>query len=98
MQVERQAHIAFHLTGRVPQGAFDAHAQSGLHPAIFAGYRDLTALRYDFPLVLMRAGGDRQPVQSLTGLFDGAIKAVVANGGGERVRRTASGSSGKSAN
>lgn len=85
MQVELQAHIAFHLTGRVPQGAFDAHAQSDLHPAIFSGYRDLTALRYDFPLVLMRAGGDRQSVQSLSGLFDGAIKAVVADGGGERV-------------
>jgi len=66
MQVELQAHIAFHLTGRLPHGAFDAHALSDLHPAIFAGYRDLTALRYDFPLVLMRAGGDRQSVQSLS--------------------------------
>jgi hypothetical protein len=87
MQVERQAHVAFHLTGRLPQGAFDANAQSDLHPAIFAGYRDLTALRYDFPLVLMRAGGDRQPLQSLSGLVDGAIKAVAASGGGDRVWR-----------
>ena len=53
MQVETQAHIAFHLTGRMPQGEGDALARSDLQPAIFAGYRDLTALRYDFPLVLM---------------------------------------------
>ena len=76
MQAELQAHIAFHLTGRLPQGAFDAHAQSDLHPAIFAGYRDLTSLRYDFPLVLTR-GGDGQPVQSLSGLIDGALKAIA---------------------
>jgi hypothetical protein len=89
MQVELQAHIAFHLTGRLPHGAFDAHAPSDLQPAIFAGYRDLTALRYDFPLVLMRAGGDRQSVQSLSGLIDGALKEMVANGDGERVRKHA---------
>src|SRR5450759_2225933 len=87
MQVELQAHIAFHLTGRLPHGAFDAHALSDLHPAIFAGYRDLIALRYDFPLVLMRAGGDRQSVQSLSGLIDDALEAVAADSDGERVRR-----------
>src|SRR5664279_2411309 len=84
MQAELQAHIAFHLTGRMPRGSFDAHAQGGLRPAVFAGYRDLTALRYDFPLVLMRAAGDRQSVQSLSGLIDGALRAVAANGDGER--------------
>jgi len=87
MQAELRAHIAFHLTGRMPRGAFDAQAQGGLRPAVFAGYRDLTALRYDFPLVLMRVAGDRQPVQSLSGLIDGALRAVAANGDGERVRR-----------
>ena len=65
MQVELQAHIAFHLTGKMPQGEGDALAQSDLHPAVLAEYRDLTALRYDFPLVLM--GGDAKPVQSLSG-------------------------------
>ena len=88
MQAELQAHIAFHLTGRLPQGAFDAHAQSDLHPAIFAGYRDLTSLRYDFPLVLTR-GGDGQPVQSLSGLIDGALKAIAADGDVDRLRKHA---------
>jgi hypothetical protein len=88
MQVETQAHIAFHLTGRMLQGEGDALARSDLQPAIFAGYRDLTALRYDFPLVLL-SGGDGQSVQSLSALFDAAAQAVAANGDGERVRKHA---------
>src|ERR1035441_4235554 len=89
MQVELQAHIAFHLTGRMPQGEGDAFARSDLQPAILAGYRDLTTLRYDFPLVLVSKGGDGQSVQSLSGLFDGALKEIAANGDGERIRKHA---------
>src|ERR1022692_3867923 len=89
MQVELQAHIAFHLTGRMPQGEGDALARTDLRPALLAGYRDLTTLRYDFPLVLARAGGDGQSVQSLSALFDGAIKEIAANGDGERIRKHA---------
>ncbi len=88
MQAELQALIAFHLTGRISGGAFDALAESDLQPAILAGYRDLTALRYDFPIVLIRAGGDGKLVQSLSGLFDGALKDI-ADGDAERVRKHA---------
>ena len=88
MQAELQAFIAFHLTGRISAGAFDALAQSDLQPAILAGYRDLTALRYDFPIVLIRAGGDGKPVQSLSGLFDGALKDIAADDA-ERLRKHA---------
>jgi hypothetical protein len=87
MQAELQAHIAFHLTGRMPQGEFAALASSDLHPAIFAGYRDLTSLRYDFPLILARSGG--QPVQSLSGLIDGALKDIAADGEADRLRKHA---------
>jgi len=73
----------------MPQGEGNALARSDLQPALLAGYRDLTALRYDFPLVLIRAGSDRQSVQSLSGLFDGALKEITANGGGERLRKQA---------
>jgi hypothetical protein len=89
MQVEHQAHIAFHLTGRVPQGEGDALARSDLQPALLAGYRDLTALRYDFPLVLISKGDAGQSVQSLSALFDGALKEVAGNGDGERIRKHA---------
>ncbi len=89
MQVETQAHIAFHLTGRMLQGEGDALARSDLQPAIFAGYRDLTTLRYDFPLVLL-SGGDGQSAQSLSALFDAAAQAAAADGDGERLRKHAS--------
>src|ERR1700686_2911573 len=89
MQAELQAHIAFHLTGKMPPGEAEALAQSGLHPAILAEYRDLTTLRYDFPLVLTGAGGNAKPVQSLSGLFDGALKDIAATGDGDRIRKHA---------
>ena len=84
MQAELQAHIAFHLTGRKPQGEFATLASSDLHPAILAGYRDLTSLRYDFPLVLTQ-----DSVQSLSGLIDGALKAIAADGDADRLRKHA---------
>lgn len=87
MQAELQAHIAFHLTGRMAQGEFAALASSDLQPAIFAGYRDLTALRYDYPLVLVR--DDKQPVQSLSGVFDDALKAIATDGDADRLRKHA---------
>jgi hypothetical protein len=71
------------------EGEGDALARSDLQPALLAGYRDLTALRYDFPLVLTVKGGDGKSVQSLSALFDGALKEVAANGDGERVRKHA---------
>src|SRR5450759_4616005 len=84
MQAELQVHIAFHLTGRKPQGEFATLASSDLHPAILAGYRDLTSLRYDFPLVLTQ-----DSVQSLSGLIDGALKAIAADGDADRLRQHA---------
>ena len=41
----------FHLTGARPRAELAPPEQ--LCPALFAGFRDLTALRYDFPLVLV---------------------------------------------
>jgi hypothetical protein len=87
MQAELQAHLAFHLTGRMPQGEAEALAQSDLHPALLAEYRNLTALRYDFPLVLL--DGDASPLQSLSGLFDSALKDIAADGDAERIRKHA---------
>jgi hypothetical protein len=85
MQVELQTHIAFHLTGRMQVGEGNALADNDLRPAVFAGYRDLTALRYDFPLVLVP--DEDQPVQSLSDLFDSAIAAVGSKDGSERLRK-----------
>ena len=84
MQVELQAHIAFHLTGRSPGASSMRSRELDLRPALFAGYRDLTALRYDFPLVLI-ADGDEQRCNRFPALFDARLKDIA----GRRRRRTA---------
>ena len=89
MQVELQAHLAFHLTGKMPAGEFDAVAESNLRPALLAGYRDLTALRYDFPIVLVDGGTQQNAIHSLSGLLDGALKAVATGADGDRLRQHA---------
>lgn len=87
MQAELQAQIAFHLTGRLPQGEFAAFASSELQPAILAGYRDLTALRYDYPLVFVNDG--KQPLQSLSGLINATLKTLADDSDIGRLRQHA---------
>ncbi len=76
--------LRFHLTG---QPAADTRTERrGIWPAILAPLRDLSALRYDFPLVLV---DDGDPVTvSLSGLFDVLLRDVAPQGpAGERLRR-----------
>ncbi len=92
MQAELQAHIVFHLTGKSPGGNLDSVGELGLRPALLAGYRDLTKLRYDFPLVLIADGADETAAQSLSGLFDRALGEIAEGAGGadgDRVRKHA---------
>ena len=89
MQAELQAHIVFHLTGKSPGGSLDSVGELGLRPALFAGYRDLTKLRYDFPLVLIADSADETAAQSLSGLFDRALHQISEGADGDRVRKHA---------
>ena len=83
-------HITFLLTGERTGGRLDA--VEGLRPALFAGYRDLTELRYDFPIVLVRTDRDDHPVvQSLSGIVDDALAVVAEGAAGERLRKHAIG-------
>lgn len=77
MQAAHQAQVTFYLTGQNTGEGLDAVAGLGLCPALFSGYRDLTALRYDFPLVLLPDGSDAGAVRSLTELFDAALEGEV---------------------
>ena len=70
--------VAFHLTGRRPNGVPDAI--QGLMPALLAPYLDLTALRYDFPLVLANDAGEGSGVRSLSALIDGLLRRVAPPG------------------
>jgi hypothetical protein len=88
MHAGLQANIAFHLTGRIPAGELDPVEGLDLRPALFAEYRDLTRLRYDFPLVLVEGDTDA-PVRSLCGLFDGALREIAADAEGDRLRKHA---------
>ena len=88
MDAELHGYLAFHLTGRQP-GKGGRIDEPGLRPALFAGFRDLARLRYDFPLVLISSGQDDSSVQSLSGLFDRVVDAIASGAEGERVRRHA---------
>jgi uncharacterized Fe-S cluster protein YjdI len=84
----QQAHLVFHMTGKQPVGAPALDAAT-LRPALLAGYRDLTELRYDFPLVLTDSEEEREWVQSLSGVFDRALGRIAPAGDGERLRQHA---------
>jgi hypothetical protein len=66
------------------QGAL--HAIEALRPALLAPYRDLAALRYDFPVVLFRQPADT-PFESLSNVIDGVIAKIGEGGDRERVRK-----------
>src|SRR3990170_2814786 len=85
MEADLQAHVAFFLTGKRAGDSLDAVDGLDLRPALFAGYRNLTKLRYDFPVVLVR---DRDAfAQSLSGLFDDLLNQVAKGDDGERIRK-----------
>ena len=70
MHADFQAQLAFHLTGRKIAEGPQPVAAFEMIPALLARYRDLAALRYDFPLVLAKDGG----IHSLSTLVDESLK------------------------
>jgi len=77
MHAELNAQLAFHLTGARSAAALEPIDTGTLRPALFGAYRDLTALRYDFPLVFTE-----KSIVPLSHLVDEALKRVTD----ERVR------------
>ena len=70
MDANLQAHIAFHLTGNRAGTLLDSIDEPRLVPALLAGYQDLSALRYDFPLVLIDEPAGGHYVEPMSGLID----------------------------
>lgn len=88
MDIEFKAHVAFHLTGKNPAGGLEALGGLEFRPALLAGYRDLTRLRYDFPLVLCRSSSHTGRVQSLSGLVNALLRDLAPQGvDGEQSRK-----------
>ena len=65
MHSDLQAQLAFHLTGQKTAAGPQPVDAFELIPGLLARYRDLTALRYDFPLVLTSHDGGIVPLSRL---------------------------------
>lgn len=90
MATRSQEHFVFHMTGHRTSPGLEPIDDSSLRPAALAAYRDLTRLRYDFPVVLVTEGVDRGTVRSLSGIVDQVVAEVAPKGvTGERLRRYA---------
>ncbi len=85
MHSELNAQLAFHLTGVRSPGDLDALEPLELRPALLAGYRDLTTLRYHFPMVMVEGAAAADFARPLSQLVDEAL----ANGNDEQVRTAA---------
>ncbi|MBI3928446.1 MAG: hypothetical protein HY319_23090 [Armatimonadetes bacterium] len=76
MDWKHRAQVAFHLTRSFNGKSPEPLARLGLRPALFARYRDLTRLRYDYPVCLMEGGG----VRSLSGLMNDVLRELAPEG------------------
>jgi ferredoxin len=87
MATKYQDQIVFHLTGK-PGGEGLRPVDAALRPALLAPYRDLTRLRYDYPLVLLDDPNQPDYVTSLSALVNRMLAEVAPRGiEGERLRR-----------
>ena len=89
MQAAHNAQVAFYLTGHQADTDLDAIGELGLRPALFAYHRDLTALRYDFPVVLLAGRNDATAVDSLTAMVDAALAGLADKPDADRLRHHA---------
>ena len=81
-------HRLFFATGRREGAALDAIDDLALRPAVFARYRDLTRLRYDFPVVLVADGPWAGTLRSLCSVIDEVLSEIAPRGlEGERLRK-----------
>jgi ferredoxin len=88
MNANVQLQTVFHLTGRPPAAPLQAIDKLGLRPAMLARYRDLSRLRYDFPLVLVTPAPGKPLARSLTDVVNElARKTADAGPPGEAMRR-----------
>ncbi|MEI7612659.1 MAG: hypothetical protein WCK63_07100 [Betaproteobacteria bacterium] len=87
MEADLQACVAFYLTGKKRPNQLGDIAGLNLRPALFSGYRDLTRLRYDFPLVLINDSAEGRTAEPLSGLIDGILNRVAQGSEGERIRK-----------
>ncbi|MGB2819283.1 MAG: hypothetical protein WBA53_17510, partial [Burkholderiaceae bacterium] len=87
MAAKFQDQTVFHMTGK-RSGEGLAALTAGFRPALLAAYRDLTRLRYDYPVVLLERDAGEQYVQSLSSVIGELIADLAPRGiEGERLRK-----------
>jgi ferredoxin len=87
MEANLQAHVAFFLSGKANTPNLEAIDRLNLRPTLFAGYRDLSRLRYDFPLILVAGPSGETYVESLSGLIDGILDKIAHGNDADRLRK-----------
>ena len=79
------------VADHAPQGApgeLDELAPSALRAAMLGRYKDLSSLRYDYPLILSTGERGNDLVRSLSGIVDGVLQQAAPRGiDGERIRQ-----------
>lgn len=78
MHSELRAQVAFRLTGLRPGAASQAPETRHLRPALASRFRDLAALRYDFPVVLLAKPEGDEFAAPLTSLVDRLLDRLQA--------------------
>jgi ferredoxin len=87
MATTYQDQVVFHLTGK-PTADGLLPVDATLRPALLAAYRDLSRLRYDFPLVLLDDLTQPDYVASVGTLVNRVLTELASRGiEGERLRR-----------
>ncbi len=87
MATKLQDQVVFHLTGK-PDGDHLLPVDAGLRPALLAPLRDLTRLRYDFPLLLVDDPAQPDYALALGELVNRVLAQTAPRGvDGERLRR-----------
>jgi hypothetical protein len=83
-----QQQTVFHLTGRRPDVTLEPIDGLGLRPALLARYRNLSRLRYDFPVVLLEFRPGRPFARPLSDIVNEvAQNAAPAGPSGEALRK-----------
>jgi len=80
--------LAFHLTGRKSDDSMRDIGNRNMVPALMSRYRDLSALRHDYPLVLTDTRNGGQAFKSLSSIVNGILRDLAPKGfKGEGMRR-----------
>jgi hypothetical protein len=79
MSIELQEMVRFHRTGQRTGGELNEAATPGICSALLDPYRQLTKLRYDYPLVFIDDGAGAF-TESLSSAMDGVLQKIAPQG------------------